>query len=63
MDVDLALLLSSVPTEWGSRTLPMLISSIDIQVCWSDLPLCLVLVYVMLYNYSRTSMARTPLGL
>ena len=52
MDVDLGLLLSSVPAEWGSRTLPMFISSSDIQICRSDLPSCLVhvLVYVMLYD-------------
>lgn len=50
MDVYLALLFSSAPAEWCSHALPTFISSIDIQVCWSDLPLCLVLVYVMLYD-------------
>ena len=50
MDVDLSLLFSSVPAEWCSCTLPTFISIIDILVCWSDLPLCLMLVCVMLYD-------------
>ena len=50
MDVDLGLLSSSVPAEWGSGTLPMFISSSDIQVCRSDMPSCFVSVYVMLYD-------------